>query len=484
MTWPKGGALTGLLELSSLADSHILSIDYIFAACHKSESGNLSGKLTLSTTTQLTAKFIENVPRTVSNKRYIRNYNGKISVLLLLVILSGCKKRQVPVQTPRMDIDPQFWVRVLLLDDIESCTLKINSSFSITDDPNLQTQLPTAHFDKVGAAISIQLVNGQISIGGRAFMSNEVIVYPDEPHIFNVDGQYYRGKLKLFINPESGSFDAINLVPPDAYLAGVIGAEMPTYWEPEALKAQTIAARTYYLYIKKRFGENRKWDMKKTAAHQVYHGVRAESSEIWKSVNQTRGQVLVCKQTEGTEEIFPTYYSSICGGHTENSKNVFGDSFEPLIGVPCPYCKNIAKPNMFFWPKIKFDNTYVIGRLLKRYPILKNLGEITNIESVAPSNYEGFSRLTKIKLHGPNGKSDFLRAEDFRLAIDPTGRKLQSAICEMLKQGDNWEFSSGRGWGHGVGMCQCGAQGMARKGKKTKKILSYYYPGSKIISIY
>ena len=419
-----------------------------------------------------------------SNKRHFRVSDSKIAILLLLVILSGCKKRQVPVQTPQMDIDPQFWVRVLLLDDIEDCTVKMNSSFSITDDPNLQTQLPTAHFDKIETPIGIRLVNGQISIGGRTFMNDEVIVYPDEPYIFNLNGQYYRGKLKLFINPESGSFDAINLVPPDAYLAGVIGAEMPTYWEPEALKAQTIAARTYCLYIKKRFGENRKWDMRKTAAHQVYRGVRAESTEIWNSITQTRGQVLVCKQNDGNEEIFPTYYSSICGGHTENSINVFGDSFEPLTGVPCPYCKNVAKPNMFFWSKIKFDNAYIIRRLLKRYPNLKNLGEITNIESVSPSNYEDFSRLTKIKLQGSNGKSDSLRAEDFRLAIDPTGRKLQSTICQIVKRGDKWEFSSGRGWGHGVGMCQCGAQGMARKGKNAKQILSYYYPDSRIISIY
>ena len=438
----------------------------------------------MSTTIQLTANSIENVPRTVSDRKYIGIYNGKIAVLLLLVILGGCKRRQVPVPTPQMDIDPQFWVRVLLLDDIEACTLKIESSFSITDDPNLQTQLPTAHFDKIDASIGIQLVNGQISIGGRTFMNDEVIVYPDEPYIFNLDGQYYRGKLKLFINPESGSFDAINLVPPEAYLAGVVGAEMPDYWETEALKAQAIAARTYCLYIKRNFGKNRTWDLKKTAAHQVYRGIRAESTEIWNSVNQTRGQVLVCKQSEGTEEIFPTYYSSICGGHTENSINVFGDSFEPLIGVPCPYCKNVAKANMFFWPMIQFDNTYVVRRLLTRYPNLKHLGKITNIESVEPSNYEDFSRLTKIKLHGSNGKSDFLRAEDFRLAIDPTGRKLQSAICQMVKRGDKWEFSSGRGWGHGVGMCQCGAQGMARKGKNAKQILSYYYPDSRIISIY
>jgi SpoIID/LytB domain protein len=341
-----------------------------------------------------------------------------------------------------MDIDPQFWVRVLLLDDIETCTLKIESSFSITDDPNFQTQLTTAHFDQIDASLDIQLVNGQITIGGRPFMNDEVIIYPDEPYIFNLDGQYYRGKLKLLINPESGSFDAINLVPLEAYLAGVVGAEMPDHWEPEALKAQTIAARTYCLYIKKRFGKNRKWDVKKTAAHQVYRGVREESTEIWNSVNQTRGQVLVCKQTKGTEDIFPTYYSSICGGHTENSINVFGDSFEPLMGVPCSYCRKVAKPKYFSW-LIQFDNAYVVRRLLTRYPNLKQLGKITNIESVSPSNYKDFSRLTKIKLLGSNGKSYFLRAEDFRLAIDPTGRKLKSGKKRQQSKEDTFLLLSG-----------------------------------------
>ncbi len=438
----------------------------------------------MSTTNQLTANPNENVSRKVSAGCNFRIWYGKAVILLVsLVILSGCKKRQLTTPTPQMDIEPQFWVKVLLLDKVEGCTLEIASSFSITDDPNLQTQLPTARFDQIDAPISIRLINGEITIGGRPFMNDEVIIFPDEPYIFKLNGDAYRGKLKLIINPEGVMFDAINLVPPDAYLAGVVGAEMPNYWEPEALKAQAIAARTYCFYIKKRFGDNNPWDMKKTAAHQVYRGVSAESTQIWDTVNQTKGQVLVCKQTDGTEDIFPAYYSSTCGGHTENSKNVFGDSFEPLIGVPCPYCRNVARPKFFFWPMIQFDNTYVINRLLRRYPNLKQLGKITNFSPVEQSEYTEFSRLTKVELSGSSGKSDFLRAEDFRLAIDPTGRKLRSTICQIVKWDQKWTFLSGRGWGHGVGMCQCGAEGMARQGKNAKQILAYYYPGSKILTI-
>ena len=406
------------------------------------------------------------------------------TLLLSLIILGGCKARQLITPTPQMDIEPRFWVRVLLLDNVTACTLKSASPLSVTnEDPNPQTPTIRALLDQIDARIDIQLTNGIITISGRPFTNDGATILPDAPYIFNLNGNDYRGKLKLIVNSDGNSFDAINLVPIEAYLAGVVGAEMPSYWETEALKAQTIAARTYCLYIKKRFGGNRSWDVRKTAAHQVYRGVSAESAQIWSAVNQTKGRVLVCKQSDGPESTFPTYYSSTCGGHTENSKNVFGDSFEPLIGVVCPYCKGVAKPRFFFWPMIQFDKAHVATKLLQRYPKLKPLGEITNIRPAGQSRYGEFSRLTKVKLFGSTGKSDFLRAEDLRLTIDPTGRKLKSTICKIIKMGDKWAFLSGRGWGHGVGMCQYGAEGMARGGKNTEQILQHYYPGSKILII-
>ncbi len=406
------------------------------------------------------------------------------TLLLSLIILGGCKARQLITPTPQMDIEPRFWVRVLLLDNVTACTLKSASPLSVTnEDPNPQTPTTRTRFDQIDARIDIQLINGIITISGRPFTNDGATILPDAPYIFNLNGNDYRGKLKLIVNSDGNSFDAINLVPIEAYLAGVVGAEMPDYWETEALKAQAIAARTYCLYIKKRFGGNRSWDVRKTAAHQVYRGVGAESVQVWNAVNQTKGRVLVCKQSDGTESTFPAYYSSTCGGHTENSKNVFGDSFEPLIGVDCPYCKDVAKPRFFFWPMIQFDKAHVATKLLQRYPKLKPLGEITNIRPAGQSRYGEFSRLTKVKLLGSTGKSDFLRAEDLRLTIDPTGRKLKSTICKIIKMGDKWAFLSGRGWGHGVGMCQYGAEGMARGGKNTEQILQHYYPGSKILTI-
>jgi stage II sporulation protein D len=406
-------------------------------------------------------------------------------VAFLLLILGGCKSRQLTTPTVQMDVDEQLWVRVLLLDDITACTLKTNAPFSVLDGrTSLQTQVTRAHFSQSGVLANIRVINGAIEIGGQTFTDEQIVILPDDPHIFNLDGDDYRGKLKLILNADRGSFDVINLVPPEPYLAGVVGAEMPGYWEPEALKAQAIAARTYCFYVKRRFGVNRDWDLKQTAAHQVYRGMSGESAQIWEVVNQTKGRVLACKQADGSEEILPAYYSSTCGGHTENSQNVFGDSFETLIGVPCPYCQDVAKPKFFFWPAVQFDKTDVKNRLFERYPSLKALGDITAIIAAGRTDYGDFARLTNIKLVGSTGKSDFLRAEDFRLALDPTGRKLRSAVCQIVELGGKWAFFSGRGWGHGVGMCQCGAEGMARKGRNAEQILAYYYPASRIINIY
>jgi stage II sporulation protein D len=398
-----------------------------------------------------------------------------------------------------MDVKPEFWIRVLLLDDIQSCRLKQDSSFAIV---NPHAQISEALFEKVDVPIDVKILNGKITIGGWTSANKELIISPDTPCALSVNGRRYRGKLQFTVNPDGNSFDVVNLVPIESYLAGVVGVEMYSYWEMAALKVQAIAARTYCLYIKGQFGTGRHWDVRKTQASQVYQGLAVESVRSWRAVNQTKGQVLVCRQNHGqanttgsipnTEHkivpppyrIFPAYYSSICGGHTENSRNVFGgETFAPLLGVSCPYCKHSARRTRFFWPEVEFDKRYVTRKLLNKYPTLKALGDIENITPARQSNYGQFIRLTYISLIGSTKKKDSLFAEDLRLTIDPTGNRIRSTICRITDRNDKWVFSSGRGYGHGVGMCQYGAEAMAREGKNAKEILSYYYPGSKILTI-
>jgi len=390
--------------------------------------------------------------------------------------LTGCGKRPPADQTPQMDTSPDFFIRVLLLKDITEAVITSSTNLNITSD--------TGEGKKYNSKLNITIFNSQLKINNDIFTGKKFEVKTSSPNIFSINDQSYRGYLKLIIDPEKNTFSAINIVPLEPYLTGVIGAEMPDYWEPQALKAQTIAARTYCLYIKKRFGTGRDYDMRKSQANQVYKGIDAESEQVWNAVNETKGMVLTCRQTDGTENIFPTYYSSTCGGHTEDSKNVFGDDFPALKGVPCQYCKNVAKPKYYFWPSVKFDHKTVTERLRNRYSSLEKLEDIVDIAIKKQTVYTNFTRVTAVELIGVNGKTDWLRAEDFRLAIDPSGRKIKSTIFKLTKEDDGWLFQSGRGFGHAVGMCQCGAQAMARQGADFKRILEYYYPGSKIIDVY
>ena len=414
------------------------------------------------------------------------NHSGSGLVLilaLLLLVNTGCKQRKSETPTPDIQINEKYWIRILLLNDIQQCSIDIDSNFSVKEENASRNKDSKKNYKPLREPVIIKIKDGKINIAKRDYSSSQVLITPGNPYIFNLNDESYRGKVRLIANPDANSFDVINLVPLESYIAGVAGAEMPDYWEPEALKCQAIAARTYCLFIKRRFGEKRNWDLNKTAAHQVYRGMKAESPVVWQAVNETKGIVLTCKQDDGTEDIFPTYYSSTCGGHTEDSENVFGDSYESLKGVPCTYCKDVAKEEIFFWSDIQFEKDYVFSKLMNRYPNLNRLGEIKEISVDKKSDYDQFERITRMKISGPNDTSEFLRAEDFRLVIDSTGQKIKSTVCEFEESENSYTFTNGRGWGHGVGMCQCGAQGMAREGKSTEEILSHYYPNSKYYKI-
>ena len=404
--------------------------------------------------------------------------------MVLLSFLSGCRNRNSANPTPDIQVDEQFWIRVLLVDNATEFTLAINSKFSI-EERNTKSNMQVAlkKYNPFKKPVEVSLKEGHISVSGKVYQYDQLVICPESPNLFSVNNSGFRGKLQITVHPDGSSFDVINLVPLESYIAGVAGAEMPDYWEPEALKCQVIVARTYCLFIKKRFGVNRQWDVSKTAAHQVYRGIESESKAVWDAVNDTCGMVLTCMQSDGNEDIFPTYYSSTCGGSTENSENVFGDSYEPLKGVICEYCINVAKPEVFFWPDAVFEKAEVIEKLISKYPNLARFGENMQINVAQESDYGEFTRLTRIDITDPNGNRDFLRAEDFRLTIDPSGRKIKSATCKLEQKDDKLIFTNGRGWGHSVGMCQCGAEGMAREGKTTGEILAFYYPGSKIYKI-
>jgi stage II sporulation protein D (peptidoglycan lytic transglycosylase) len=289
----------------------------------------------------------------------------------------------------------------------------------------------------------------------------------------------YRGYLRIWAE-DKDSMVVVNVVDIELYLNGVVGAEMPSYWYKTALRAQCIASRTYALYQTHIRGGGGRWDLASDQSSQVYGGVNRESQRVADAVRDTRGVVLA-SNWKGKEKLFPAYYSSTCGGHTQDAAAVFGENLPALKGTICPYCQKVAKTKYYRWGRFTIDKEDVSKRLINRYAALAPLERIVDVKVAARSDY---GRVEKLELIGQNGRKRNLRAEDFRLAISTREKPLLSSWYKLSDGGKIWRFDDGHGWGHGVGMCQCGTQGMARTGKNSIAILKHYYPQAMLVRAY
>lgn len=392
-----------------------------------------------------------------------------------LFLFVGCSRRPSVSATSGMETSEDRWMRVLLFDNLSECTISSYGGLTVED---LQTA-SRVRFGPPFKTLRISRNPDGFSIEDYRF-SAELMIHTEMPFVFEFNEMAFRGHLRLVPNDEGSGFLAVNYVPLESYLCGVVPAEMHPYWEPEALKAQAVACRTYSLFIKYRFGSRRAWDVKRTQSNQVYRGVVAETPTTNRAVLETTGQVLVCPDAQGQWRLFPTYYSSVCGGHTENSRNVFGDTVKALEGVDCPYCRQTARTDFYFWSGVFLDRKVLTKQLVRRYPLLARLG---NIQQIEPERLSEHGRVLSVRLTGSTGLVAFLRGEDFRLAVDSTGRKIKSTFFTVRNAADGFEFVDGRGFGHGVGLCQSGAQSLARQRKTYREILEYYYPGSRIVRL-
>ena len=160
---------------------------------------------------------------------------------------------------------------------------------------------------------------------------------------------------------------------------------------------------------------------------------------------------------------------------------MFGENLPPLKGTSCPYCGKVAKPKYYRWSGLTIAKEEVSRRLIKRFSSLAILDSIIDIKVAARSNY---GRVEKLELIGQNGEKRNIRAEDFRLAISTKEKPLLSSWYKLTDGSKVWRFDDGRGWGHGVGMCQCGSQQMALLGKDSIAILKHYYPQALLVRAY
>ena len=300
--------------------------------------------------------------------------------------------------------------------------------------------------------------------------------------VLRLNGTTYRGRIVCY-GDALGGIIAVNHVDVESYLAGVLRRELLPHWHIEAYKAQAIAARTYALYEKAIFGGGRLYDLRDDQSSQVYGGLSAETDKTWKAVRETGGIVLTAGPA-GKERIFRAHYSSCCGGVTNNVYVLYGPPVEggPLAGgVVCTDCRGSSR---YRWPAVSVDKGAIYTALAAAYPAAGGLGGVRTIQTVAPSG----DRPVWIDALGTNGASVRVRADDLRLALlrggSPAARGLSSMNCTIRDTGTTITFADGRGFGHGVGLCQWGAQRKAEKGYTALDILNAYYPGAKLFRAY
>ncbi len=142
-----------------------------------------------------------------------------------------------------------------------------------------------------------------------------------------LNGKAYRGRLEVFVNSR-GSLTVVNVVPLEEYLLGVVPAEL-SLPQLEAQKAQAVAARTYAVANINNYG-NKGFDMVPTVWSQVYKGVAIETKIATQAVRETRGMVATYQGKP-----IMAYFTSTCGGRTENSENIFDHAEPYLRGVEC-----------------------------------------------------------------------------------------------------------------------------------------------------
>jgi stage II sporulation protein D len=254
--------------------------------------------------------------------------------------------------------------------------------------------------------------------------------------------------------------DVINILDVEAYLYGVVPKEMSPQWHPEALKAQAIAARTYALDQKEK-NKDKDYDIIADTTFQVYGGAGAESGRSNQAVDETKGMVLLY---DG--QLALAYFHANSGGMTEDAKRVWSTDI--------PYLKMVRDVYSMKAPNCSWTLSLSVDKIRKA---LSSKGlEIGSIERLVPVEVSPSGRVMKIKIfHG--GKEVILNGNDFRSKIDPT--LIKSTLFTIFKQGDEIRLE-GRGYGHGVGMSQWGANIMAGEGYSYDDILKHYYQGVEI----
>lgn len=366
--------------------------------------------------------------------------------LLIIGLLFSCSSQQIDIGMSYTGMFEETKpVRVLLLKTKGKAAITSKSKTVIRE---LNTSKIVFSTDKASLKIAPDMVTSPLLVSSA-------------DNILSLNGSAYRGDFEIH-RLKDGLY-IINAVSMSDYLKGVVPCEMPASWPEEALKAQAVAARTFCVYHLRRAAEKSLYGLDATTGSQVYRGISAEARASSKAVDATEGIII----TNANQPII-AYFHSTCGGLTANAKYVWPNSDYGFFEAKnCAYCKDSKH---YSW-ETELTLDAISAALKKKYG---GIGRITNISFLKKE-----SRVLQVKIAHKGGDLR-LGGNEFRMLISP--QALKSLYFSAEKKG-NALLIKGHGWGHGVGMCQWGARGMALAGKSYKEITAYYYKDVRLAKI-
>lgn len=350
---------------------------------------------------------------------------------------------------------------------------------------------------KEGVNYQLKVNDGSIRIEGeeKTFHINESFaLIPktyDENHVIYINDRPYLGSVEFQIE-DGKNVRPVNQLFLEDYLKGVVPFEVYPSWELETLKAQTLAARTYAVTHMKK-------NMDDTIRFQVYG----------KAVDETKGEVITYK-----DRPIDAFYSASNGGMTESNKNVWGGnalSYFPIKKDPYdpthPWEFTLNRSQIVldeinwddhnWWDEIEEVDTEITAAM-KNW--LYNKGYSSDIKILSVTDFE----ITPKQLSSERTEEGALTVEFLQRLLDGTvlyevinfengnvnrirpligGNVFKSYLIDSFTENGEAYIVKGRGFGHGVGMSQWGAQMMAEQGKSYEEILQFYYPGTKIKNV-
>ncbi|MFZ6017690.1 MAG: SpoIID/LytB domain-containing protein [Nitrospirota bacterium] len=264
-------------------------------------------------------------------------------------------------------------------------------------------------------------------------------------------GAHYTGNIEVW-KGKNGLY-LINEILLEDYVKSVVMAEVGSNWDMEALKAQAVIVRTYAIY-QKNVNDKTNYHLTSSVLHQIYKGNNFDS-RISYAVMETEGEIL----TYNGKPVEALYHST-CGGRTENPEDVFGKNH--------PYLKSIES-NCEISPYWIWERRILLTEI-------ENALNLSGIKDIIVKSYTSTNRVKELNII-TDSKTTIIKATDLRKALGWS--RLPSTNFNIARDG-NLIIFEGKGYGHGVGLCQWSALQMAREGKNYKEILSFFYPGTTI----